>query len=106
MSAGGFTRSFFQPRQLMTTIGRIQTLGEYIWSGQDVEDPDARYARIRKDMESLLFAAEPDIPAGSLDPFLDYISATLASESDPAPNEHPQAVGRRKMQTKNGPREP
>jgi len=85
ISAGGFTRSFFGPRQLMTTLGRIQTLGEYIWSGQDVEDPDARYARIRADMESLLFAAGPDIPSGSLDPFLDYIAKTLASESDPAP---------------------
>lgn len=84
MSAGGFKRSL-RPHQLITAIRRIRSYGDYVWSAEDAEAPDARYARIRADMESLLFAAEPDIPAGSLDPFLDYVAAKLVSESAPVP---------------------
>ena len=84
MGAGGFKRSL-RPRQLMTTIGQVRRYGDYVWSDEDAGDPDSRYVRIRTDMESLLFAAEPDIPPGSLDPFLDYVAAKIVSESAPAP---------------------
>ncbi len=80
MGAGGFKRSL-RPRQLIRTIGQVRSVGAYIWSGEDAEEPEVRRARIRAAMESLLLDAEPDIPAGSLDPFLDYVAAKLAAES-------------------------
>lgn len=85
MSLSGFIRSF-RPRLVMASLGRLRSLGEYVRSGEDAEDLEARTARIRANMESLLLAAEPDIPPGTLDPFLDYTAAKLASEGTA---EHP-----------------
>jgi hypothetical protein len=90
MSLSGFARSF-RPRQVMASLGRLRSLGEYVRSGQDADDLEARTARIRADMESLLLAAEPDIPPGSLDPFLDYVAAELAAEG--AETRPPDASG-------------
>ena len=82
MSSEGFKQAL-RPQKLVTTVMRLRRYGDYIWSGKDAEDPDARRAQIRAYMEALLFAVEPDIPAGSLDPFLDYVAAKIAAETAP-----------------------
>lgn len=79
MSAGGFSR-VLRPRQLITSIGRLRDLGKYARSGPDAADTAVRTARIRAGFEELLLGAEPDIPAGALDPFLDYVAAKVVSE--------------------------
>ena len=56
-------------------------MGDYVRSEKDSENPDVRAARIRADLESLLFAAEPSILSGALDPFLDYVATKIASET-------------------------
>jgi hypothetical protein len=84
MSASGLKRHI-RPRQLMTVIGQLRGYGDYIQSGKDAENPDVRTAKIRASMKSLLFMAELDIPPESLDPYLDYVAAKIASETSPAP---------------------
>ena len=84
MSASGL-RQAIRPRQLMTIIGQIRGYGGYIWSGQDAGNPNIRRAKIRAGMKSLLFMLELDIPPESLDPYLDYVAAKIASEPVPAP---------------------
>jgi hypothetical protein len=79
MSAGAFTRSF-PSRRILPAIRRLRSFGDYVQSGTDADDPATRTARTRADMEALLFAEELHIPAGSLDPFPDYIAAKLAAE--------------------------
>jgi hypothetical protein len=84
MTSGGFKR-VLRPRQLVTTISQLRSYGNYIRSGEDAQDPDTRRANIRKAIETLLLSMEPEIPPGSLDPFLDYVAAEITSESTPTP---------------------
>lgn len=83
ISLGGFARGL-RPRQAWAAITRLRELGEYVQSGQDADDPPVRAARIRAEMECLLTTPGLDIPAGSLDPYLDYVAAKIASESTAA----------------------
>jgi hypothetical protein len=57
MSMSGLKRNI-RPRQLVMTTGRLRSYGNYIWSGEDAENPDVRRARIRAGMKSLLLMAE------------------------------------------------
>lgn len=66
------------------TIGRLRRLGEYVQSGQDAGDPAVRTARIRAEMKCLLTTPGLDIPADSLEPYLDYAAAKIASASTAA----------------------
>jgi hypothetical protein len=60
-------------------ISRLRAFGEYVQSGEGTDDPGVRTARIRAEMESLLAAPGLDIPAGALDPYLDYVASKIAS---------------------------
>ncbi len=83
ISLGGIGRGL-RPRQIWMAIGRLRTFGEYVQSGKDADDPEVRTARIRAEMECLLAIPGLDIPVGSLDPYLDYVAAKLASEGTAA----------------------
>lgn len=83
ISLGGFARGL-RPGQVWMAIGRLRKFGEYVQSGQDADDPALRTARIRAEMECLLTTPGLDIPAGSLEPYLDYVAAKIASESTAA----------------------
>jgi hypothetical protein len=85
VSLGGLARGL-RPGQALDTIGRLRRFGEYVQSGQDADDPAVRTARIRAEMEGLLTAPGLDIPVDSLEPFLDYVAARIASESATAPS--------------------
>ena len=84
MSSEGFKRSL-RPRQFMTTVGLFRSHFNYVQSGTDADEPATRTARIRAAMETLLYTAEPDIPPGSLDPFLDYVAEKIVSETARTP---------------------
>jgi len=84
MSSPGITR-LLAPRRVLTAVATFRNTFRYAASGQDAANPAERVARIRTGMETLLLTAQPDIPDGALDPFLDYISEKIASESAPEP---------------------
>jgi hypothetical protein len=84
MGTSGLKRSIGL-RNLMTALEQLRSFGDYIQSGADAQNPDVRTAKIREGMKSLLLLAELDIPAGALDPYLDYVAAKIASESSPEP---------------------
>jgi hypothetical protein len=73
------------PRQILASMRTVRSIFMYARSGQDAAEPAARVARIRAGMETLLFAAVPDLPDGALDPFLDYVSEKIAAETMPEP---------------------
>lgn len=83
ISLSGFARGL-RPGQVWMAIGRLRKFGEHVQSGQDADDPAVRTARIRAKMECLLTTPGLDIPAGSLEPYLDYVAAKIASESTAA----------------------
>jgi DNA (cytosine-5)-methyltransferase 1 len=83
MAVGPLKRQI-RPRQFMMIVGKFRDFGEYIQSGQNMEDPDVRTAKIRAGMKSMLLMAELDIPSGALDPYLDYVAVKIAS----APKNH------------------
>jgi hypothetical protein len=70
-----------QARQFAGAITRIRALGQYIKSGQDVGDPAARTAWIRAELQVFLTLAGLDVPAGSLDPYLDYLAGKIVAET-------------------------
>jgi hypothetical protein len=70
----------FRLKQVPTVIRRFRSFGEYVQSGQDANEPEARVARIREYLEWFLAVPGLGIPPGALDPFLDYIAAKLAME--------------------------
>ncbi len=74
ISLGGFARGL-RPGQVWMAIGRLRKFGEYVQSGRDADDPAVRTARIRAETECLLTTPGLDIPAGSLEPYLDYVAA-------------------------------
>jgi hypothetical protein len=73
-----------RPEQVLTVIGRVRAFGECVRSGEDADDPTARIPRIRSEVERLLTIPELDIPAGALDPYLDFLGAKIASEDSAA----------------------
>ena len=83
ISLGGFGRGL-RPRQVWTVIDRVRKLGQYVQSGEDASDPAVRTARIRAEMEGLLATPGLDIPAGALDPCLDFLAEKIASEGTAA----------------------
>src|SRR5712692_511264 len=85
MSAGGFRRTL-RPQQLRMTIRRIRSVGNYVSSDEDAGSPEVRFKRIRDEIEAFLLSFAPDIPPGTLDPFLDYIAKKIASETVRAPD--------------------
>jgi hypothetical protein len=72
-------------RNLRTVLEQLRSFGNYIQSGADAQNPDVRTAKIRESMKSVLLLAELDIPAGALNPYLDYVAAKIASETAPVP---------------------
>jgi len=84
MGTSGLKRSIGL-RNLMRALEQLRSFGDYIQSGADAQNPDVRTAKIREGMKSLLLLAELDIPAGALDPYLDYVAAKIASETAPVP---------------------
>lgn len=87
MSLGGFTRTF-RAGHTLAALRQLRSLGDYVQSGTDAEDPAARTAHIRADMQALLLAADPGIPLEALDPFLDYVAAKLAAEPAARSRDH------------------
>jgi hypothetical protein len=69
--------------QLVQFIGRIRDFGQYVQSGQDSDDPSARTARIRAELQHLLTFSGLDIRSGSLDPFIDYLAERIVAETQP-----------------------
>lgn len=83
MGAGGLVRTI-RLRQLLVIIRQVRSYGDYIWSGEDAENPDVRMEKIRAGMKSLLLLLELDVPAESLDPYLDHLAAEIAAETAPS----------------------
>jgi len=80
MSSSGF-RLMLGPQQLVTSLRKLKETDDYIRSSRDADDPATRIATVRADMETLLSAGLPSIPAGALDPFLDFIADKIVAES-------------------------
>ena len=80
ISSAGF-RPMLAPRRLVSSLRQLRETGDYVWSGRDVGGPAARTARVRSGMEALLTAGLPSVPAGALDPFLDFITDKIVTES-------------------------
>jgi hypothetical protein len=95
MSFGGF-RLVLGPRQIVSTLRQLKETWDYIASGRDADDPPARTATVRAGMEALLLAEVPSIPAGSLDPFLDYIADQIVTDSAATQAEPASGTGPRK----------
>jgi len=86
VSSSGISR-LLTPRQILVTILTLRNVFRYARSGQDATEPAVRVSRIRTAMKTLLLAGVPDLPEGALDPFLDYTSELIASETAPQPEE-------------------
>jgi hypothetical protein len=86
MSSGGIIK-LLMPRQVLATAATARSIFSYARSAQDIGEPAVRVARIRAGMATLLNAAVPDLPAGTLDPFLDYVSEKIATETTPEPED-------------------
>lgn len=80
MSSAGF-RLMLAPRQLVSSLRRLREAVNYIWSGRDADDPATRTATVRAGIEALLSAGLPSVPAGALEPFLDFIADKIVTES-------------------------
>jgi hypothetical protein len=74
------------PRRLLRTIREVRSGYDYLHHGAAAaESLTARTARIREQFASVLDFKGTGIPAGSLDPFIDYVADLLArSVDDPA----------------------
>ncbi len=56
-------------------------LGNSIWSGRDADEPATRTTTVSADMEALRTAGLPSVPAGALDPFLNFVADKIVVES-------------------------
>ncbi len=92
MTGGSAIGRLMAPRQLVTTIAMLRGLDRYVKSGQDAGNPMARVAHIRAGMAALLLPAMPNLPAGALDPFLDHVAETLATETASSPGGAPAPI--------------
>jgi hypothetical protein len=72
-----------QALHVAQAIARVREFGQYIQSGQDTDNPPARTARIRAELQDLLAFPRLDIPPGSLDPFIDYLADKIVTETQP-----------------------
>jgi hypothetical protein len=91
MSSPGFT-TILAPRNLRIAITTFKDTFRYAASGHDAADPAKRVARIREGMRTLLVTGQPGLPDGALDPFLDFISDKIASETLPEATTPAQAA--------------
>jgi hypothetical protein len=72
-----------QAPQVAEAIARVREFGQYVQSGQDADNPTARTARIRAELQDLLTIPGLDVPSGSLDPFIDYLAEKIVAETQP-----------------------
>ena len=72
-----------QVGQIASVIARVRAFGQYVQSGQDSDDLAVRSARIRAEFQALLTAPGLDIPRGSLDPYIDFLTAKIVAETSP-----------------------
>ena len=91
MSSSGIS-NLLRPQQILSTLVTIRGIFSYARSGLDAGDPAARVTRVRAGLRALLLAGTPDLPEGALDPFLDYVSEQIASETASGPNEGPSDI--------------
>lgn len=74
-----------QAQQAARAIARVREFGQYVQSGQDADDPAARTARIRAELQDFLTIPGLDVPPGSLDPFIDYLAEKIVAETSRRP---------------------
>jgi hypothetical protein len=72
-----------RPTQLAEVIARVREFGQYVQSCQDADNPAARTARIRAELQDFLTIPGLDVPPGSLDPFIDYLAEKIVAETEP-----------------------
>src|SRR6185437_4795743 len=83
MSSEGF-RLALSPQQMVSSLRQLKETGDYIWSGRDEDNPAKRAATVRAAMEALLSFGLPSVPAGGLDPFLDFVAEKIVADSSAA----------------------
>jgi hypothetical protein len=73
------TGSSMKPGKILETARTAKTTFDYLWRGAAAADPlDVRTALVRKQFASVLDIGDLDIPAGALDPFIDYVADYFA----------------------------
>lgn len=84
ISLGGIGHGLLtQARQVPQAIARIREFGQYVQSGQDVDDPVVRTAHIHAELQHFLTLPGLDLPAGSLAPMIDYMAAKIVADTQP-----------------------
>lgn len=79
-----------QPRRMREVIGLGRQVYVYLWTGPASADSvEARATFVRERFVRILgFEGDSEIPADSLDPFIDYIADKLARAVPPARDDH------------------
>ncbi|MBV9450767.1 MAG: hypothetical protein JO345_33240 [Streptosporangiaceae bacterium] len=79
-----------QPRRLREAIRLGRQVYIYLWTGPASADSvETRTAFVRERFVRMLgFEGDPDIPADSLDPFIDYLADKLAHAVPPKADDH------------------
>jgi hypothetical protein len=77
----GMSRTL-RPREIVSTIGTMISIGRYVWSGTDSDDLDRRASTIGDAMSGLLLVATDDTQAtAALYPAVRHLAARLAASS-------------------------
>jgi hypothetical protein len=72
-------RGTFKPRKILGDVRITRQMYDYLWHGRGAADPlDKRTAHVRKHFAAMLDFKDLDMPAGTLDPFIDYVADKLA----------------------------
>lgn len=67
------------PGRVRRSVRQVTGVYAFLWTGPAAADPvDVRAAHIRERFVSLLHFEDSDIPAGAMDPFIDYDAGQLA----------------------------
>ena len=72
-----------QARQAAQAMARVREFGQYVQSGQDAGNPAARTTQIRAELQGFLTIPGLDVPPGSLDPLIDYLTDKIVTETQP-----------------------
>jgi hypothetical protein len=79
-SSAGF-RLAVSPRRLVSSLRQLRETGNYIWSRPRHRRSGGAHRDGPRWYGALLLADLPSVPAGALDPFLDFIAEKIGTES-------------------------